>query len=142
MIQSGNEANAPLLGNGLPRPLAKADVLPVCADATTPQLLQLTRVPSCCLPSAAAPPKIGCMPVYFLHIRRGKDVVVDEEGVELPDLQAAREEALASVRDIVAEDVRTQRPVDLRDRIEITDAQGRVLLNVAFSEAIPRNGKR
>ena len=37
------------------------------------------------------------MPRYFFNIRDGYDVDEDEEGVELPDLDAAKAEALATV---------------------------------------------
>src|SRR5215467_15857872 len=40
------------------------------------------------------------MPRYFFHLRFGDRVLPDEEGVELPNRSAAREEALAVVRDL------------------------------------------
>src|SRR5262245_16307657 len=40
------------------------------------------------------------MPRYFFHLRFGQRVLPDEEGVELPNRSAAREEALAVVRDL------------------------------------------
>jgi hypothetical protein len=39
------------------------------------------------------------MPLYFFHLSFGDRTVPDEEGVELPSRSAAREEALAVVRD-------------------------------------------
>jgi hypothetical protein len=41
------------------------------------------------------------MPRYFFHLSFGQRTVSDEEGVELPNRTAAREEALAVVRDLV-----------------------------------------
>ena len=38
------------------------------------------------------------MPRYFLHVNNSIGFVEDEEGVELPDLDAAREKAAAGVR--------------------------------------------
>jgi hypothetical protein len=38
------------------------------------------------------------MPLYFFHLNFGHRVLPDEEGVELPNRSAAREEALAAVR--------------------------------------------
>jgi len=40
------------------------------------------------------------MPLYFFHLNFGDRVLPDEEGVELPNQSAAREEALAVVRDL------------------------------------------
>ena len=40
------------------------------------------------------------MPRYFFHLRFGQRVLPDEEGVELPNRTAARDEALAVVRDL------------------------------------------
>jgi len=40
------------------------------------------------------------MPMYFFHLNFSHRVLPDEEGVELPNRSAAREEALAVVRDL------------------------------------------
>jgi hypothetical protein len=40
------------------------------------------------------------MPLYFFHLSFGDRTVADDEGVELPDRSAAREEALAVIRDL------------------------------------------
>ena len=40
------------------------------------------------------------MPLYFFHLRFGDRTVPDDEGVELPNRSAAREEALAVIRDL------------------------------------------
>ena len=41
------------------------------------------------------------MPHYFFHLSFGQCVLTDEEGVELPSRTAARNEALAVVRELV-----------------------------------------
>src|SRR5262245_55860939 len=45
------------------------------------------------------------MPLYFFHLSFGDRTVPDDEGVELPDRSAAREEALAVIRDLSNPDV-------------------------------------
>jgi hypothetical protein len=40
------------------------------------------------------------MPCYFFHLTFGDRLLPDEEGVELPDRLAARDEALAVIRDL------------------------------------------
>jgi Domain of unknown function (DUF6894) len=50
------------------------------------------------------------MPRYFFHLRSGRRLLQDEEGIELRDRTAARDEALAVVRDLANPDVEgTQR---------------------------------
>lgn len=40
---------------------------------------------------------------YFFHIRDGDTLIEDTEGIDVPDLEAAREEAVEAAREIVAE---------------------------------------
>ena len=40
------------------------------------------------------------MPLYYFHLSFGNRTVTDDEGVELPNRAAAREEALAVIRDL------------------------------------------
>lgn len=43
---------------------------------------------------------------YFLHLVDGDDVICDPEGSELPSIAAAREQALLSAREILAEAIK------------------------------------
>jgi hypothetical protein len=45
------------------------------------------------------------MPRYFFHLSFGQRLVADEEGVELPNRSAARDEALAVVRELANPEV-------------------------------------
>jgi len=45
------------------------------------------------------------MPLYFFHLSFGDRTVADDEGVELPSRSAAREEALAVIRDLADPEV-------------------------------------
>src|SRR5262249_24400435 len=45
------------------------------------------------------------MPLYFLHLNFGQRVVPDDEGIELPNRSAARDEAFAAVRELVNPEV-------------------------------------
>jgi hypothetical protein len=67
------------------------------------------------------------MPRYFFHIRDGYDLDEDEEGIELPDVEAARAEALATVEEL-RDELRDAGDIEL----EITDESGRRLLTVPF----------
>ena len=43
---------------------------------------------------------------YFFHIRDCGTLISDDEGTELPDLAAARQEARATARDLAMEDLK------------------------------------
>jgi len=76
------------------------------------------------------------MPRYFLHQRTSMGYIKDPDGSELPDLDAAREEALAGARDLWASAIREG--ADLTgDSFEIQDETGQPVLNVAFTDALP-----
>jgi len=76
------------------------------------------------------------MPRYYFNIRDGYDVDEDDEGIELPDIEAARAEALATV-----EELRDQL-ADAGDiELEITDETGRRLMTVPFFRG-QRSGRR
>jgi len=80
------------------------------------------------------------MPRYFFHIADGSDLILDEEGSMLPDLEAAKAEARASARDIARQAIaQRRRPSDAC--VEIQDAEGRVLLSLSVEEILehPRN---
>lgn len=78
------------------------------------------------------------MPRFFLHIDDGTQRIEDEEGSELPDLAAAREEALAAARQFWAAAILRQQDIGTR-RFVITDDEGTVLDTVEMDEALPRN---
>ena len=68
------------------------------------------------------------MPRYFFNIREGFEVDEDEEGVELPDIEAARAEALATVEELREELGSDAQGIEL----EIADESGRRLLTIPF----------
>ena len=65
------------------------------------------------------------MPRYFLHI---DDLGTDPDGTELPDVDAARREALLSAREILA----------AAKRFLITDEEGELLDIVDTKEVLPK----
>jgi hypothetical protein len=75
---------------------------------------------------------------FYLHIRTGDDLTEDSDGVELPDLAAALEEALRSARDILAESIRSARK-DAPDCLIVADAKGRELATVPLTDVLPKN---
>ncbi len=74
------------------------------------------------------------MPRYFFHIY--DDVIAhDEEGVELPNEEAARLQALIGARDIIAAQVK--HGYFVRSHwIDVTDESGEALFTLTFAEAV------
>ena len=75
------------------------------------------------------------MPRFYMHISNGRGFIEDAEGVELEDENAAREEALAGARDLMAGDLR-KGSLDLTSFIEVEDEAHRLLFTLHFSEAV------
>jgi hypothetical protein len=74
------------------------------------------------------------LPRYFFHIY--DDIVVrDDEGMELPDVAAARREAIAGIREMMCEQVR-QGHLALHHRVEVEDADGAPVFTLLFAEAV------
>ncbi|HET7086688.1 MAG TPA: hypothetical protein VFI23_18115 [Rhizomicrobium sp.] len=66
------------------------------------------------------------MPRYFFHIREGSVFYRDEEGQELADAEAAREEAINTAREILSEKLLHGGSLNHRT-IEIADETGYVV---------------
>jgi hypothetical protein len=75
------------------------------------------------------------MPRFFLHQRGGALEVDDDEGQEFPNLEAVRAVAVGGIRDVLAGMVREGR-LSLRERIDVEDRAGHVLLSVGFADAV------
>lgn len=63
------------------------------------------------------------MPWFHFHLSIGDAVIEDPEGLELPDRTAAIRQALVSVREILAEDIRMGR-TDLTLQLALADETG------------------
>lgn len=76
------------------------------------------------------------MPRYFMHIEDRHGRIEDEEGSELPNLAAAREEALASARQMWAAAILKHHDLGTR-RFLVTESGGATVLTMSFDEALP-----
>jgi hypothetical protein len=79
------------------------------------------------------------MPRFYFHVHNDYDAE-DQEGMELPDLTAARTFAVESARDLVCESV-SKGHLNLDHRIDIADEDGTVLQSVTFREAFTITGQ-
>jgi len=76
------------------------------------------------------------MPRFFLHIEDGTQRIEDEEGSDLLDLAAAREEALGAARQLWAAAILAGQDIVAR-RFVITDGDDNVMDTVDMDEALP-----
>jgi hypothetical protein len=76
------------------------------------------------------------MPQFFFNFRNGNTIAKDELGVDFPSLEDARQAALGSAREMVAESIRTNcsRPVEA---VIVTDEAGRELLTISARDVLP-----
>lgn len=75
------------------------------------------------------------MPTFYFHLRDSYGLIKDPDGSDLLDLEMARGEAFAAVREAVAEALRRGKAVDGR-RFEIADEDGRVLAEVGYRDVV------
>jgi hypothetical protein len=71
---------------------------------------------------------------YYFHLY--DDVVtIDDEGMDLPNIIAARDTAIAMIRGLICGDVQNGR-LDLRHRLEVSGQDEERLLTVRYGEAV------
>jgi hypothetical protein len=76
------------------------------------------------------------MPRYYFHIRSDDDTARDDEGTDLPDLDAARELALATARELLGNAIKEGKDV-VPKTIMIADAFGREVASVSMRDVVP-----
>ena len=79
------------------------------------------------------------MPRYFFHVRDADSFSPDTEGQDLPDLEAARREAISANREILGEKLLHGGALDHR-QIQIADESGAVLLALNTDDILLQNG--
>jgi hypothetical protein len=75
------------------------------------------------------------MPRYFFNLRNDLSVN-DEEGQELPDLDAAHEAARKFALDMAAVSVAEHQHLNLHHRIEVVDEAGKSVMVVEFGDVV------
>jgi hypothetical protein len=72
---------------------------------------------------------------YFFHLSYSRDYIIDPDGGELPDLEAAKSEARQIARELAAEALKAKRPFLLHS-IRICGEDGSLLGDVPSQEAL------
>ena len=75
------------------------------------------------------------MPLYFLNVFNRTGCSADAEGMELPDLEAARAQAVDGIRSILQDEV-AHGGIDFEGRVEVLDEGGNLLLTVTYRDAV------
>ena len=71
--------------------------------------------------------------LYF-HLYDGVDTLIDPDGIDVP-YEEASSRALAEARALIADEALRGR-IDLRQRIDVEDAAGRLLHSLSFYQAV------
>ena len=79
------------------------------------------------------------MPRFYFHLRNDLSVD-DEEGRELPDVEAARVQAEKYALDMSAASVLEQGKINRDHRIVVTNEAGQDVLTVRFGEVVTIEG--
>jgi hypothetical protein len=74
------------------------------------------------------------MPRFHFHVRDNDSLLEDLEGADFLDLDAARADAVAASREILAERIKAGRPLGGL-RFEIHDEAGRLVATVPIRDA-------
>jgi hypothetical protein len=75
------------------------------------------------------------MPHYFFDLHNDVDAI-DHEGVELPDLKAAKAHALDEARTMIQASTEDAGKIDLNHHIDIRDDSGALVHVMRFEDAI------
>jgi hypothetical protein len=79
------------------------------------------------------------MPKFYFHLHNDVDAP-DEEGKELPDIDAARAYAEANAVFTMSETLKEDARINLRHHIDIEDEQRKVLATVRFRDVVAIEG--
>ena len=80
------------------------------------------------------------MPRYYFHVREGSTLNRDEEGQDLPNAEAARQEAISAGREILGEKLLHGGSLNNRT-IEIADETGHVVDEINSRDVLFRKGR-
>jgi len=74
------------------------------------------------------------MPRFYLHVRQGEKFIRDPEGVVFHDPDSARQAAVRAARELAADCVKFDRPVE--GQVEVDDEQGQNLLVIPLKDTV------
>lgn len=75
------------------------------------------------------------VPVFYLDVHEHKQVVIDDRGMALPDVNRAIFEAYEGIRSIAAEGVRNGK-LDLNLKVEVLDSRRQHVIIIPLKDAV------
>jgi len=81
------------------------------------------------------------VPRFYFHVCNSSGFTEDEKGLELPNENAVRNEAIRGLRDISAGELR-RGEMNLGSFIEVEDERHNLLMTVEFGEAVRFSNER
>jgi len=80
------------------------------------------------------------MTTFFFNFSKGGAVAQDREGLDAPDLEAARTLAISSAREILADNIKANEGNPI-ESVTITDESGAELLTISVRDVLPERLK-
>jgi hypothetical protein len=74
---------------------------------------------------------------FYFHVQKAGCLLQDTDGTDLPDIEAAKREALLAARDILSDAIKTGRP-EVPAAFVIADEAGRKLDVVLIAAVLPK----
>jgi hypothetical protein len=78
---------------------------------------------------------------FYFHVVKGAELLTDEEGADLRDALEARQMAIRSARELLAEAIRHGKN-KIPEAFVITDDQGRAIETVPLAAVLPDSLKK
>jgi hypothetical protein len=78
---------------------------------------------------------------FYFHLRQDGELVLDDEGIELPDVATARREAERGARELLAEAIKASKDT-VPEAFVIADEHGREVDTVLLVAVLPKSLKK
>jgi hypothetical protein len=78
---------------------------------------------------------------FYFHLSEGDQLIIDDEGLDLPNFSAAQREALLDARELLAEAIKSGKP-EVPEALVIADEAGQELGTVPLATVLPRPLKK
>ena len=73
---------------------------------------------------------------FYFHLRAGDELISDDVGIDLPDLSAAKREAMLTARELLVEAIKSGKQT-VPEAFVIADDEGRALDTISLAAVLP-----
>ncbi|KRR08555.1 DUF6894 family protein [Bradyrhizobium valentinum] len=73
---------------------------------------------------------------FYFHLSAGDELTSDDEGMDLPDLSAAKREAMLTARELLVEAIKSGKQT-VPEAFVIADDEGRALDTISLAAVLP-----